>query len=104
MFNGNVYLLVSVEDGSVPKREKEEVLQKKKNEKRPFDKEQKATDDYHYERFKKQFRRYWNFLEKFGTSIRGVSFVASEIIHNALEIFLTESENMMAVMTNYRNK
>jgi hypothetical protein len=24
---------------------------------------EKATDDYHYERFKKQFRRYWAFQE-----------------------------------------
>ncbi|KAK7604160.1 hypothetical protein V9T40_004433 [Parthenolecanium corni] len=48
----------NIEDTSISKREKEEVLQKKKIEKRPVDKEQKATDDYHYERFKKQFRRY----------------------------------------------
>lgn len=53
-----VSIVVNIEDSSVIKREKEEVLQKKKVEKRPMDKEQKATDDYHYERFKKQFRRY----------------------------------------------
>lgn len=25
-------------------------------------KTEKATDDYHYEKFKKQFRRYWMYL------------------------------------------
>jgi len=49
---------VNIEDHSISKQEKEELLQKKKKEKRPLDKEPKATDDYHYERFKKQFRRY----------------------------------------------
>ncbi|XP_065222666.1 splicing factor C9orf78 homolog [Planococcus citri] len=48
----------NIEDGSATKTEKDEILRKKKLEKRPLEKEQKATDDYHYERFKKQFRRY----------------------------------------------
>lgn len=32
------------------------ILKKKEGE--------KATDDYHYEKFKKQFRRYWNIWKK----------------------------------------
>ncbi|XKL61413.1 hypothetical protein PGB90_008470 [Kerria lacca] len=48
----------NVDDGVVSKREREEIFHKKKSEKRSADKEQRATDDYHYERFKKQFRRY----------------------------------------------
>lgn len=47
----------NLDDHNINKKEKE-LLQKRKLEKKPADKEQKATDDYHYERFKKQFRRY----------------------------------------------
>ena len=60
--------LVNIEDPEPPRRRERREEEKKKmvvvgsapeeKVKRSRDNGEKATDDYHYERFKKQFRRY----------------------------------------------
>ena len=64
-----LYFLVNIEDPEPPRRRERQMEEKTKmvvvgstpeeKVKRSRDNEEKATDDYHYERFKKQFRRYW---------------------------------------------
>lgn len=51
---------VNIEEPGIPKRKDKVEPEKKKPvvEKRGKDKDEKATDDYHYEKFKKQFRRF----------------------------------------------
>lgn len=52
--------------------------------KRSRDNGEKATDDYHYERFKKQFRRYW-FRIKSGFEENKVTFMVE--IHTPYPYF-----------------
>jgi len=52
--------------------------------KRSRDNEEKATDDYHYERFKKQFRRYW-----FGPRRDKLQWHFQYIIYNLVLFLLT---------------
>jgi hypothetical protein len=63
-----LYFLVNIEDPEPPRKRERQMEEKTKmvvvgstpeeKVKRSRDNEEKATDDYHYERFKKQFRRY----------------------------------------------
>jgi hypothetical protein len=63
-----LYFLVNIEDPEPPRRRERQMEETTKmvvvgstpeeKVKRSRDSGEKATDDYHYERFKKQFRRY----------------------------------------------
>jgi hypothetical protein len=63
-----LYFPVNIEDPEPPRKRERQMQEKTKmvvvgstpeeKVKRSRDNEEKATDDYHYERFKKQFRRY----------------------------------------------
>ncbi|KAL7291503.1 hypothetical protein TKK_0014763 [Trichogramma kaykai] len=49
----------NIDDADVQKRKREAAAQREaKNREKRKDNDEKATDDYHYERFKKQFRRF----------------------------------------------
>jgi hypothetical protein len=64
----SVVFLVNIEDPEPPRRRERQTEEKTKmvvvgstpedKVKRSRENGEKATDDYHYERFKKQFRRY----------------------------------------------
>lgn len=53
---------VNIDASEIPRKKAREEKEANVPQKQKGKKEEKATDDYHYEKFKKQYRRYWIFF------------------------------------------